>query len=210
MGMTRKEIVAADWKDNREILYTIAGATMLTMLGVTWFKPDGIDAKTVLIISSIFSAMLICHLCSLFTHETAGVKPFDLDAGERFVAAKFVAALSMAAFAINIPGLMLLDFRLLLNLNAGVLLLEAVCTSLTVTESCASGGVEVFEIFVVAMGFMASAIYWWGPPLYDYGQKCVDWLIAHSTLTSIAALCAIPVVVLWSMLFRIPIDGDFE
>ena len=52
--------------------------------------------------------------------------------------------------------------------------------------------------------FVASVNSWFAT-IYEYGQNCVHWVMAHSTACSIVALCAIPIIIGFSVLHREPL-----
>src|SRR6516165_7829732 len=108
--MTRREIIVADWANNYRALSGVALATIAVMFGVACFNPDAVDTEKALMISSILSAPLIAWRCFDKARLPDGLKgllgPVTRD---QVVVTKFVSALSMALFTVNIPGLMLLE-----------------------------------------------------------------------------------------------------
>src|SRR5712691_4656034 len=134
--MTRSEIIVTDWGDNRRLLSINALMTMVTMLAVTWFKPEEINAKAILLFSTVVSTPLIASRCFAVANDHARLKELLGPATrDQLIATKFVSALSVALFAVNIPGFMLLDPRFLFNLNAGILFLTALCAAALVIQS---------------------------------------------------------------------------
>ena len=193
--MTRREIIVADWADNYKALSGVALATMVVMFGVAWFKPDAVDPEKALMISSILSAPLIAWRCFDKARLPDGLKgllgPVTRD---QVVVTKFVSALSMALFTVNIPGLMLLEPRFLFQLNAVILFLTSICVGGKVTD----GFPEADFVLILGLTFVSSEGLW-------ILKTAADWILSHLMFTSIGALCTVPIIVIVSVVHRDPI-----
>jgi hypothetical protein len=177
--------------------------TILVMLGVTWLKFGRLDARVVLLGSAIVSAGIIGVVSFGKAGRPENIKVLLGPAtADELILFRFASALSMTLFTVNIPGLMLLDPQFLLIVNAAALLLTASAIgSAVINIELEPDGFTLLAIAAVLM----SSIYYWSPILTDYLIECGNWILAHPTISSIAALCAIPVIIFFSVLHREPV-----
>jgi|SRR5579862_945853 len=206
--MTRRQIIAADWADNYMPLSAIVLTTIVFMIVAAWLEPGGFGPKLVVLISTVLCAPFITLRCFTIPRDEDRLKTLLGPATKaQIIVTKFLSALLMALFVVNMPGGILLEPRFLFNLNGLVLFLTTVCMSAEVV-SIRLGGLagEGFGGVSILIGCVllssTDSINSWFPTVMEYGKVCFYWLIANSTFFSVAGLCLIPIIVAWSTVRR--------
>ena len=127
--MTRTQIMANDWAESYIPLSAIILATIVFVLVGAWADPDGHISKIVLVMSSVLCAAVISERCVDMYDESRLKKLLGPTTKHQLILTKFASALSLAFFAVTVPGLVLLNLRFLFHLNAFALLLTTLFMS---------------------------------------------------------------------------------
>jgi hypothetical protein len=200
--MTRTQIIADDWAESYIPLSAIVLTTVVFVLVAAWFDPSGDIPKTILVMSGVLCAAVISQRCVDMYDENRLKTLLGPTTKDQLIVTKFVSALSLAVFAVNIPGLVLLDLRFLLNVNAVVLLLTTLLVSANVIE------LEVPVILFALLVSLLSMPYFWRGDFWlaalDHGEGLLNWVLAHPILCSSVALGAIPFIIAAAVVSRRP------
>ncbi len=202
--MTRTQIIADDWAESYIPVSAIVLTTVVFVLVAAWFDPSGDIPKTILVMSGVLCAAVISQRCVDMYDESRLKTLLGPTTKDQLIVTKFVSALSLAVFAVNIPGLVLLDLRFLFHLNAAVLLLTALFMSANVVSIELEGSMTIIALLVsfLSMPYFRTPDFWTGA--MDYGKSVLYWVLAHSILCSSVALGAIPIIIASSVVCRRP------
>jgi hypothetical protein len=184
-------IIAKDWKAHGKFLLGIAAAMTIGILLVMRLGPGAELARGILVGVGIVGPYGFVQLCFFIERQHGLLKPLMIPpvTPTQLVLAKYASAFSMALFVVNVPGIFLGDFAFVGYLNIGVLLLTSICMAVVVIST--QPWAPLAPIWIVLLPYL------YARPLL---QSSFQWVTAHCTGVSIAALCIIPFIVYGSAL----------
>jgi hypothetical protein len=184
-------IVAKDWNAHGRFLLGVAAAMAVGILLVMRLGPGADLAKGIIVGVGVVSPYGFAQLCFFIQRQHGLLKPLMIPpiTPTQLVLAKYASAFSMALFVVNVPGIFLRDFAFVCYVNIGVLLLTTICMAVVVIS--AQPWAPLVPIWIVLLPYL------YARPLLQSGFQ---WVAAHSTSVSVAAVCLIPFVIYGSAL----------
>ena len=183
------KIIRKDWKQHGRMLLGLVGGMMLVMLVMMWLTSGLVFAKGVAIGVGLVVPYGFAQLCFFIERQHGLLRVIPPTTPFQLVLAKFASAFSMALFIVNIPGVLLRDLRFLFYLNVGVLLMTTVCMAIAVISDQAWA--SLLPLWIVFVPYL-------------YARRQIEgtlrWAASHGLALSVAALCLIPLIVVWSAL----------
>jgi hypothetical protein len=173
-------VMRNDWRAFRATVYLLTFAWLVLLVLIK--RNLSLDfarssAAGLLLIAPFVYARACCH-------RRSDLKPllaFPMTPAKA-VLAKYASALSMTAFTINLPGLLLGDLRLLLYANAaGLFITTAFMAPAIISDSPWAHLISLWIAMILAR------------PALQAGS--LNWLAAHATGIAAAAVLSIPIII---------------
>ena len=179
-------IIAKDWRTHGKFLLKIAAAAAVGILLVMRLGPGAELARGILVGVGVVGPYGFAQLCFFIQRQRDLLRPLMIPpiTPTQLVLAKYASAFSMALFVVNVPGMFLGDFAFVGYLNIGVLLLTTICMAVVVIST--QPWAPLAPIWIVLLPYL------YARPLLQGGFQ---WVAAHGTGVSIAAICIIPFLV---------------
>jgi hypothetical protein len=184
-------IIATDWKAHGKFLVGIATAMAVGILLAMRLGPGAELARGILVGVGVVGPYGFAQLCFCIQRQHGLLKFLMIPPATptQLVLAKYASAFSMALVVVNVPGIFLGDFVFVVYVNIGVLLLTSICMAIVVIST--QPWAPLAPIWIVLLPYL------YARPLL---QSSFQWVSAHGTSVSIAALCIIPFIVYGSAL----------
>jgi hypothetical protein len=183
------DIIRTDWKRHAKAELSLVGVMIVIILAMLRFAPDPVFAKSVLISVGLTIPWGLGQVCFFIERAHGFLRIHPPATPFQLVLAKFGSVFSMILFIVNAPGVLIRDPVFLFHLNAAVLLMMTICMAIVVlSEQAWAAMLPLWLVFL--------------PYLYLRSQvdALLAWGALHGTALSIAALGAIPLIVVWSAL----------
>ena len=184
-------IIVKDWIAHGKFLLGIAGAMAIGILLVMRLGPGAEMARGILVGVGVVGPYGFAQLCFFSQRQNDLLRPLITPpiTPTKLVLAKYASVFSMALFAVNVPGMFLGDFRFVGYLNIAVSLLTTIFMAVVVISE--QPWAPLAPLWIVLLPYL------YARPLL---QSTFQWVIAHSTGVSIAAVCIIPFIIYGSTL----------
>jgi len=182
-------IIRKDWKQHGKLPLGLVCGVIVVILARMRLAPGVAFAKGVLIGVGLVVPYGFAQICFFIQRQYGLLRVIPPATPFQLVLAKFASAFSMALFIVNIPGVLVRDPGFLFYLNVGALLMTTVCMAMVVISD--QSWASLIPLWIVFL-----------PYLYARPQVegTLRWAASHGVVLSVAALCLIPLIVLWSAL----------
>jgi hypothetical protein len=182
-------IIRKDWKLHGKALLGLVCGMIVVILAMMRLAPDVNFAKGVVVGVALVVPYGLAQLCFFIERQHGLLRIFPPATPFQLVLAKFASAFSMILFIVNIPGVLIRDPRFLFRLNMGALFMTSVCMAIVVISDQAWA--SLLPLWIVFLPYL------YARPQID---ELLHWAAAHGVALSVAGLCLIPLIVLWSAL----------
>jgi hypothetical protein len=189
-------IIRKDWFEYQKLIALLTAGPFVPLLMTNRSSDFRQGMLAGLLIGASYGYAYSCFMAerqrgTLLLLLSLPVRSFDL------VLAKYASLYSMVLFTANVPGLFFGNLRMLLFINAFVVLLSTVCMAATVISD--KPWAPAIPLWIVCLGFIPASEF--VKKLYSNGPGLLHFLASHVILLAAFAIVLAPMIAVASALW---------